>query len=105
MDANFFLWLLFGTIYCSGSEIPGYVTRLIRNIKENELFQVHDVVILTLGTENKELTKTIATSVAVNNVLLMPQTGLVLENQRIRAASVLIIVSDIVEEVQIKFEY
>ena len=50
------LWLFFVASFCSGSEIPEYIGRLIEDLKVKEPSQVHDVVLIDLGSQNKELT-------------------------------------------------
>ena len=100
MEGKKVLWLLFATSFCFGSEIPGYIDDLIKNLKVQEPSQVHDVVIICLGKRLKELTEQIATEVSLENVVMMPPTKIVVNNQRILAASVVITVSDVLDKVR-----
>lgn len=100
MEVKILLWLLFATSFCFGNEIPGYIGRLIENLKLKETSKVHDVVLISFGTENKELTEKIAEVISMRNVLMTPPTGIIVKDQRIRAASVLIVVSSVIDEVK-----
>ena len=102
MEVKIFLLLLFAKSFYCGSEIPDFLGRLIKDLKVNKPSQVHDVVLVSLEAENKELIEQIAEVISKENVVLMPPTGVVTNNQRIRSASVLIIVSSIIDEVIIK---
>ena len=101
MDVKILLWLLFATSFCCGSEIADFVGALIQDLKVKEPSQVHDVVLLRLETGNRETTEKIAEVILMTNVVMMPPTGVVVQNQRIRAASVLIIVSDDLDKVKL----
>ena len=100
MEVKNVLWLLFATSFCCGSEIPGYIDGLIKDLKVQEPSQVHDVVIICLRKILKELTEKIVTEVSLENSVMMPPTKIVVNNQRILAASVVIIVSDVVDKVK-----
>ena len=104
MEVKKVLWLLFATSFCCGSEIPGYIDGLIQDLKVQEPSQVHDVVLISLGTANKELTEQIAKVISLENVVLIPPTETVVKNQRIRAASVMIIVLDVTDKVKINLK-
>ena len=101
MDVKLLLWLLFATNFCSGSEIPDFIGRLVKDLKIKEPSRVHDVVLIRLGTGNKGLVEKIAEVISIENVVMMPPTGIVTKNQRIRIASIVIIVSSIVDKVNI----
>ena len=103
MEVKKYLWLLFATSFCCGSEIPDFIDELIEDLKVKEPSQVHDVVLTKLGTGNKELTDKIAKVISKKNILLMPPSGVVVRSQRFRAASIVVIVSDIVNNVRTEF--
>ena len=104
MEVKKVLWLLFATSFCCGSEIPDFIDELIEDLKVKEPSQVHDVVLIRLGSGNKELTDKIAQQILQKNVVLMPPTEVILKTQRFRAASFVVIVSDVVDEVRIFFD-
>ena len=99
------LFLLFATSFCCGNEIADFVGELIQDLKVKEPSQVHDVVLLRLVNGNKEMTEKIAEVILLTNVVMMPSTAVVVQNQRIRAASVLIIVSDDLDKVNINSDF
>ena len=103
MKVKKLLWLTFIVSLCCGSEIPEYIGRLLKDLKIKEPSQVHDVVLINLGTRNIELTEKIAEVILKENVVLMPPPQTVMTNQRIRAASVLIIMLDDVDKVRTLF--
>ena len=101
MEVKLLLMLLFATSFCCGKEIPDFIGRLIKDLKVKEPLQVHDVVLIKLGTGNKELTDEIAGVIALDNVVLKPLPETRVTDQRIRAASVIIVVTDYLDEVRI----
>ena len=103
MKVKKLLWLTFIVSLCCGSEIPEYIGRLLKDLKIKEPSQVHDVVLINLGTRNIELTEKIAEVILKENVVQMPPPQTVVTNQRIRAASVLIIILANVNEVRLLF--
>lgn len=80
------------------SEIPRYIERLIDDFNEKEPLQVSDVVLIDLGIQSDILSGLIAEAIPKKNALTIPVTEIFSENQRIRQASFLIVVTDIIDE-------
>jgi hypothetical protein len=93
----------FGEIFgkTQNSEVSRYIGRLIRDLNAKEPLQIHDVVLINLGKENRALNERIVRMIPDTNALMMPKAGIVIKDQRIRVASFVIIIVDVLDEVKL----
>lgn len=79
--------------------VGSFVGNLIRDGTKKDLSKIHDVGILRWDRVENHLFDEIVDNVRGENVLLMPRSSFSVVTQRIRAASFIVIISDVTSSV------
>jgi hypothetical protein len=90
---------IFTTSRNENTEVTQYISRLIRDASEKSQDRVSDVVVISLSSRNENVFDDIVKEISSENALIVPSNEKPVNDQRIRAASFIIIISDTMDAV------